>query len=86
MLCMVTYPFFKNISHIFCFDGILGLAGHLSICSEFLSHYHAFAVQNDSAWLIPRPGMETSYHALEAYLVDTHEGEIKCIGMRHSVA
>jgi len=78
-------PMFFVISHILAFDGVWGLTGNLAVCSQFLSHYHAYVVQDDAEWLVLRPGAEMSYHALDVYKMRITAEETKVVVLRHTV-
>jgi len=76
---------FFLISHILAFDRMWGLAGKLAVSSQFLSHYHAYVVENDGEWLVLRPGSELSYHPLDVYDIHINEAELKVVTLRHTV-
>jgi len=78
-------PVFFLISHILAFDRMWGLAGKLAVSSQFLSHYHAYVVENDGEWLVLRPGSELSYHPLDVYDIHINEAELKVVTLRHTV-
>ena len=79
-------PVFFVVSHILAFDGVWGLAGNLATCTQFLSHYHAYVVENDAEWLVLRPGTKLSYHALDIYKLNITAAELKVVVMRHTVS
>lgn len=61
-------PVFFIISNILSFDGVWGLVGNLAICTEFVSHFHAYAVIKDADCLVLRPGTELCYDALDKWI------------------
>lgn len=78
-------PVFFKISFILSYDGIWGLAGNLLFCSEYLSHYHAYAVKCDLDWIILRPGSEKSHTALDILKIRIGAVEYQTIALRHSI-
>ena len=78
-------PVFFLISYIISFDDVWGLIGKLLVCTEFLPHFQAFAVETDKEWLVVRPGSELSFQALDAYTVDVDGQETLTVALRYSI-
>jgi len=78
-------PVFFKIGFILLNDGIWGLAGNLVFCSEYLPHYHAYAVNCDPDWIIVSPGSEKTHTALDMQKICIEGVEHKAIALRHTI-